>query len=152
LDDGREICLLERVKDALALAEVQEFLDELEDAKPRSGAAWVSDYLRLTKVIYLCQFLQLAFEKEYGHVPADLLRGLKSHLGSGIIQADGEGFSNEDGFQVTWDFSDSVAGLWEMAILGKEGEWINFEMDLGNPAHRVAFLAGQLPAGVDPIR
>lgn len=150
LEEGREICLLDRATEELN-EEILEFLDELEDSRPQSGVAWVRDYLRSTKVIYTCQFLSLTNEEEYLPVPGELLWGLKLHLGSGIIQADGEGFSNEDGFQVTWDFADSAAGPWKMAILGEGGKWINFEMDLGNVAHRAAFLAGRLPPGVDPI-
>jgi hypothetical protein len=65
----------------------------------------------------------------------------------GVIQADGEGFSNEDGYHILWQFPDDVTGDWWMAVL-KDGEWEAFQMDLGNPAHRAAFKAGRIPNGV----
>jgi hypothetical protein len=37
-----------------------------------------------------------------------------------------------------------------MAVL-KDGRWIKFEMDLGDPDHRAAFLAGEMPAGVEAV-
>ncbi|MGE3809142.1 MAG: hypothetical protein AB7K24_31140 [Gemmataceae bacterium] len=36
-----------------------------------------------------------------------------------------------------------------MAVLDGD-EWILFEMDAGNPAHRAAFCRGEVPAGVLP--
>jgi hypothetical protein len=65
----------------------------------------------------------------------------------GIIQADHEGFTEERGFQILWQFSDSVTGPWWMAVL-RDGKWIRFQMDLGNRKHRKAFLAGKVPDGV----
>ena len=64
-----------------------------------------------------------------------------------ILQADGEGFSNEDGYHILWQFSDSVSGKWWMGVL-ENGKWVHFQMDLGNPQHRSAFLAGEVPAAV----
>jgi hypothetical protein len=64
----------------------------------------------------------------------------------GIIQADAEGFTNEDGYQILWQFSDSVTGTWWMGVF-QHGSWIHFEMDLGNRQHREAFLRGEMPAG-----
>jgi len=55
-----------------------------------------------------------------------------------------EGFTNEDGYQIVWQFSDSVSGPWNMGVL-QDGIWHHFEMDLGDPDHRVAFLKGRVP-------
>jgi hypothetical protein len=66
---------------------------------------------------------------------------------SGIFQADREGFSNEDRYHILWQFSDSTAGNWWMGVL-KDGSWVHFEMDLGNPQQWESFFAGELPAGV----
>ena len=63
----------------------------------------------------------------------------------GIFQADAEGFSNRDGYHILWQFADTVVGHWNMAVLEKDGTWTPFEMDLGNPRHREAFMAGQVP-------
>jgi hypothetical protein len=69
-------------------------------------------------------------------------------LGEAIVQADGEGFTNEDGYHIIWDFSDQVTGPWWMAVL-VNGRWVPFKMDLANRGHREAFLAGRVPAGVE---
>jgi hypothetical protein len=34
-----------------------------------------------------------------------------------------------------------------MSVL-KDGQWVRFQMDLGNRKHRAAFFRGQVPAGV----
>jgi len=64
-----------------------------------------------------------------------------------ILQADGEGFSNEAGYCILWQFSDSVRGPWWMGVL-RDGEWIHFQMNLGSKRQREAFRKGQIPKGV----
>ena len=59
-------------------------------------------------------------------------------------QADGEGFTNEEGYHIVWQFSDSVSGPWKMGVL-QDGVWHHFTMDLGDPDHRAAFLEGSVP-------
>jgi hypothetical protein len=65
----------------------------------------------------------------------------------GILQADIEGFSNEAGYHILWQFEDSVKGPWWMGVL-QDGEWVHFKMGLGNQKHRAAFLRGEVPQGV----
>jgi hypothetical protein len=64
----------------------------------------------------------------------------------GVLQADSEGFTNEDGYNILWQFSDGVKGKWNMAILEDE-KWIPFEMDLGNAEQRREFFDGRVPPG-----
>jgi hypothetical protein len=95
------------------------------------------------KTIYAFQHLQ-GSETEEG---SNALHGLRSALwerGDAIIQADGEGFTNEDGYHIIWQFSDSVSGPWKMGVL-QDGVWRHFSMDLGDPDHRNAFLKGTVP-------
>lgn len=65
----------------------------------------------------------------------------------GILQSDGEGFSNEAGYTILWQFSEAATGSWNVGVLS-DGRWVNFEIDLGNSEHREAFLQGKVPAGV----
>jgi hypothetical protein len=74
--------------------------------------------------------------------------GIRETVG-GIIQADSEGFSNEAGFQILWQFSRSAKGPWWMAVM-KNGEWVTFQMELGNRKHREAFCRGEVPQGITP--
>jgi len=76
---------------------------------------------------------------------------LREHAG-GIQQADGEGFSNEDGFHILWQFSEKATGSWWMAVLDETGKWVTYPMDLGNEKHRKAFKEGRIPPGVSPSR
>ncbi len=63
-----------------------------------------------------------------------------------ILQADSEGFSNEGGYHILWQFNDSVEGPWWMGVL-RDGKWTHFEMDLGNQKQRESFLLGLIPEG-----
>ena len=80
----------------------------------------------------------------------DALHALKSYIWKqvgGILQADLEGFSNEQGQHILWQFSEKVDGEWDMAVLDRDGKWVSFTMDLGNLEHRRAFLDGKVPSG-----
>ena len=129
--------------------EVADFLEEIQDCKPESGVAWLTDYLAEVKTVYAFQHLQGAEMEEGGNV----LHALRSALwerGDAIIQADGEGFTNEDGYHIVWQFSDSVSGPWNMGVY-KDNLWYHFKMDLGDPDHRAAFMAGEVPEDLSAI-
>jgi hypothetical protein len=152
-EDEVEIALIERnpVYDgSIGQDEIADFLEDLRDCKPESGVAWLRDYLAEVKTIYAFQHLQGADTEEGGNV----LHALRASLwerGDAILQADNEGFTNEEGFHVVWQFSDSVSGPWNMAVL-QDDTWQNFKMDLGDPDHRAAFLNGEMPADLSVIR
>jgi hypothetical protein len=71
--------------------------------------------------------------------------------GESILQADGEGFTNDEGYHILWQFSDAVTGPWDMAVL-EEDAWRNFSMDLGDPDHREAFWQGLVPADLPILK
>jgi hypothetical protein len=145
---GEEIAVIERnvvTEGSMAAEELEEFIEELEDLKPASGAEWLRSFLPGVKAIYAFQILS-GFDKEVGWSAIGTVKSkLWNELG-GILQADGEGFSNEDGYQVVWQFSDRVSGPWWMGVL-KDGAWVHFEMELGDKAQRDAFFQGDVPAG-----
>ena len=144
--DEVEVALLERhpVTDgSLGQDEIAEFIEETQDCKPESGVQWLAEYLTEVKTIYSFQHLQGA-DTEAGSNALHALRSALWERGEAIIQADREGFTNEDGYQIVWQFSDSVSGPWNMGVL-QDGIWHHFEMDLGDPDHRVAFLKGRVP-------
>lgn len=144
--DEVEVALLERhpVTDgSLGQDEIAEFIEETQDCKPESGVQWLAEYLTEVKTIYAFQHLQGA-DTEAGSNALHALRSALWERGEAIIQADREGFTNEDGYQIVWQFSDSVSGPWNMGVL-QDGIWHHFEMDLGDPDHRIAFLKGRVP-------
>ncbi|HTB97516.1 MAG TPA: hypothetical protein VK716_10945 [Terracidiphilus sp.] len=152
-EDEVEVALIERnpVYDgSLGQDEIADFLEDLRDCKPDSGVEWLKEYLAEVKTIYAFQHLQGADSEE----GSAALHGLRSALwdrGESIIQADLEGFTNEEGFHIVWQFSDTVSGAWNMAIL-QDGTWNHFKMDLGDPDQRAAFLRGEVPPDVASVQ
>jgi hypothetical protein len=133
--DEVEVALIERnpVSDgSMGQDEIADFLEDLEDCKPKSGVQWLEDYLAGVKTIYAFQHLQGAETVEGGNA----LHALRSALwerGDAIIQADGE-----------------VSGPWNMGVL-QDGVWHHFTMDLGDPDHRAAFLKGTVPGDLTAV-
>ncbi len=131
--------------DSLAKGEIEDFQEELKDAAPKSGAAWVRHYLKTVQTIYAVQLLSAAFTEQGEGVAGLLLEAIRAEVG-GIIQGDGEGFSNENGDQIVWDYNDDIDGEWVMAVLDADRTWVRFVMDRGDQAARAAFLDGRIPA------
>lgn len=134
----------------LGAEELQEFIDEVGHYKPASAAAWLAEYLPSVKVIYAFQLLK-GTDIDDGFTLMHRVYGMVWHSAGGILQADGEGFSNEEGYTILWQFSDQVSGEWKAGVLTPDGRWVNFKIDLGNQDHREAFWEGQLPVGVELI-
>ena len=150
--DDVEVALIERnpvSAGSIGQDEVAESIDEIQGCKPESGVQWLAEYLAEVKMIYAFQHLQGAETVEGGNA----LHALRSALwerGEAIIQADNEGFTNEDGYHIVWQFSDSVSGPWNMGIL-QDGVWYHFTMDLGDSDHRFAFLNGEVPSDLTAV-
>lgn len=147
--DGPEIAAIERntaSSNDLVSAEIDEFLEEIADCKPPTAAAWLAEYLPTVKTIYAFQLLSGTDEENGWDVLGKVKDSIFNQVG-GIMQADGEGFSDEEGFHILWQFSNSVTGPWWMSVL-KDGDWVRFQMDLGNKKHRAAFFRGEVPDGV----
>lgn len=146
--DGREIALIERnlvEEGSLGSEELAEFTDEVTECKPANAAQWLLDYFHRIRCIYAFQVLSGTDHKNGW----EILEAVKNRIWTAapsIIQADYEGFSNEDGYHILWQFSDSVEGDWWMAIL-QDGQWRPFQMDLGNREQRESFFQGKIPDG-----
>ena len=147
--DGTPIASVERNlvrAGELGEEEIAEFLEEIEGCEPASAVAWLRDYLANVKCIYAFQILS-GTETNDGWSAVYAVRSAIQESAGGIMQADGEGFSNEEGFHILWQFSDTAEGPWWMAVR-RGGEWVTFQMQLGNRRHREAFFRGEVPAGI----
>ena len=147
--DGQAIAAIERntVEDgSLGAEELEEFADEIADCKPDSAVRWLLDYFSRVRCIHAFQVLSGAHHENGWEILA-AIKDRIALLSPSILQADAEGFSNENGYHILWQFSDSVDGTWWMAVL-RNGEWVHFEMDLGSRLHRDAFFRGDVPDGV----
>ena len=150
---GEEIALIERnvvAQGELGAEELEEFINEVADYKPASAATWLSEYLPNVKVIYAFQVLS-GTETDDGWALLHQVYAAVWNAAGGILQADGEGFSNEAGNTILWQFSDGVTGDWNVGIITSAGQWLNFKMDIGSQAHREAFWRGELPVGAELI-
>jgi len=151
--DGSEIAAIERnpvVPGGLGAQEIEEFLNQVEQSQPKSASRWLKAYLPRVRCIYAFQILNGARIGD-GWGALEVVRKSIKSVAGGIIQGDGEGFSNEDGYHILWQLSDSAKGIWWMAVL-KDGQWVTFQMDLGNREHRAAFQRGEIPAGIKAAR
>lgn len=146
---GPDIAAIERNvvgEGTLAAEEISEFIEEIQTCRPASAVAWLTSFLKSVKVIYAFQHLSGTVQDRGD----EMLRAVSDFIwsrGEAIMQADGEGFSNEDGYHILWQFSDNVSGPWWMAV-HRDGKWVHFEMDLGKADHRKAFLEGRVPPNV----
>lgn len=147
--DGVPIAFIEKnpvVSGELGGEELKEFIEGVADFKPASGSAWLLSYLPNVKVIYS---FQLLFGTDVHHgfeIMHRVYAAVWRHAG-GILQADQEGFTNESGHTILWQFYDHVSGPWDAAVLAGDGDWIAFEMDLGSEDHRQSFWRGEVPNG-----
>jgi hypothetical protein len=144
--NGPEIAAIEYnpvITGELGQEELDEFIAEVADCQPVSAAQWLKAYLPKVKAIFAFQLLS-GTDIQNGWGAVHTLQGSIWSKTGGILQADSEGFSNEDGYQILWQFNDKVSGKWEMAILDR-GNWVAFEMELGDLSQRKSFLEGNVP-------
>lgn len=118
---GQDIAIIEKnpvVEGQLGADELQEFIDEVSHCKPEAAAAWLRHYLPSVRVIYAFQLLD-GTDVDDGWTLLHLLHGTVWKHAGGILQADGEGFSDEDGYTVLWQFFGH--GGWQMEYGSAQG-------------------------------
>jgi hypothetical protein len=148
--DGEAIASIERnlvLSGSLAQEEIAEFIDEIQGCEPANALPWLTSFLNSAKVIFA--FQHLSGSSHHGGEPAiRLITAAIWKYGGAILQADGEGFSNAEGYHILWQFPEDASGPWAMAVRQHSG-WACFQMDLGNRDHRQAYLDGRVPLGVN---
>ena len=152
-NDEVEVAVIERcpVYDgSLGQDVIADFIEDLRDAKPESGVEWLEGFFDEVKTVYSFHHL-LGSETVEGGNALHALRSMLWERGDAILQADNEGFTNEEGFHIVWQFSDSVSGAWNMGVY-KDDQWHHFKMDLGDPDHREAFWNGDVPEDLTAVR
>jgi hypothetical protein len=130
----------------LGQEELDEMRDEIADCYPKSAVKWLSKFFDNVKVIYAFQLLNAATDDD-NYPIVDAVRTAIWNQTRGIMQADGEGFTNEEGYHILWQFHDGVTGEWNMAVRNFFGQWTRFTMDLGDNLQRKEFLNGKVPKG-----
>jgi hypothetical protein len=145
---GREIASIERnpvEEKSLGSEELAEFAEQVAECNPPNAAKWLVEYFSRIRCIYAFQILAGAYH-ENGWEILDNVRECIRLAAPSILQADNEGFTNEAGYHILWQFNEAVEGDWWMAVL-QDGQWVPFEMNLGNREQRQSFFRGQIPKG-----
>jgi len=146
---GEEIAVIEKnlvTGAGLGADEVHEFMEEISVCKPDSAAGWLRHFLPKVKVIYAFQLLS-GTDINDGWTCLHKIQTAIWYEAGGILQADGEGFSDEEGYTILWQFSEEVEGPWSFGVISPEGHWTHFEMELGSRENREAFFRGEVPVG-----
>jgi hypothetical protein len=152
-EKGDVLAQIERnlvIERELGQEELHEFKEEIKDCKPTSAVKWLTKFFDKVRVIYAFQMLNAAFEDNN----FEIISSIKTKIWNkaiGILQADNEGFSNDDGYHILWQFSDSVTGEWSCAVKNWPGKWHNFIMDLGDIKQRQEFQSGKVPKNAKRI-
>ena len=128
----------------LGLAELTEFRELIREHQPKTAMEWLQVFFDKVSVIYAFQVLSMATADNNFEIVSAIRTAIWDRTG-GILQNDNEGFTNEDGFHILWQFDDDVTGDKYCAVLDEQGSWTRFRMDLGDPFQRMAFLGGELP-------
>lgn len=132
-------------KGDFGLEELEEFRESILEFQPASAAKWLQSFFEKVKVIYAFQLTEIALEANNYPIVTTIQSAIWQKIG-GILQADDEGFSNEEGYHILWQFSDDVEGSWNCAVLNEQGAWDNFTMELGDKTQQAEFQAGKVPA------
>ncbi|MFM9985804.1 MAG: hypothetical protein ACKVOK_11260 [Flavobacteriales bacterium] len=138
------------VDGALGKEELEEFREDIKYYKPNSAVKWLLNYFNNVKVVYAFQILHETKSEDDWKIIDSVRARILANTG-GITQADSEGFSNESGFHILWQFSDDVEGEYDMAVKNFFGNWTNFRMDLGDLKQREEFWKGKVPRGAKKL-
>ncbi len=130
--------------------ELNEFKEIILDYQPVSAVKWLTSFFEKVKVIYAFRILQAAFQGEN----FEIISSIKTKIWEktkGILQADNEGFSNEDGYHILWQFSEDAEGKWSCAVSNGLGGWDNFVMELSDKIQRKEFQEGKVPSDAQQL-
>jgi hypothetical protein len=132
--------------DNTGMSLIEDWLADLPEQHPQSAARWVAEYLPIVQVVYSFQILN-GTDIDGGWDAVWAVQAALKEAVNGITHAESEGFTNRDGYHILWEFHNSpeLKGPLEAAVLNERGEWVPFTMELSDPVHRSAFLAGKVP-------
>ncbi len=128
----------------LAQQELDEFREIIREHQPLSAVQWLDNYIGRITVVYAFRILDAALFDDNFEIVSAVKTEIWGRTG-GLLQNDQEGFSNDNGDHILWQFPDDVTGDKYCAVLDDKGSWQRFRMDLGDPFQRMAFWAGEVP-------
>ena len=164
LDNGEPVVEIEkyRVADQAFQDAIQDtvraLLDDKAPVKPASAVKWLCQFMTRVKVLYEFRPMQAVKTEEGWQIFNEVWTNLHKQL-PGIVHLEDEGFTNEDGAQITWEYPDEGGehadaaltasentGELKVAVLNPAGqEWIEYTLSLANQEQRLQFMAGKAP-------
>jgi hypothetical protein len=111
---------------------------------PVNAREWLRKYLSTVKTIYSFHLLAENITRDGWPVMGRVQNLLKDTL-TGIVQADNEGFYNEDGDYILWQMYAGAAGTIPAATLDANGEWIPYQLRLDDDRAIEQFKQGLPP-------
>ena len=145
--EGNLISILERISvspGSPAETKLAELKWSAERSYPVNAREWIIQFLSKTKTIYNFQLLTDNITKDSWPVLGRAQNLLKDAL-TCIIQADNEGYYNENGDYILWQMYQDAAGKIPAAVLNENGEWIKFELRLNDEKAVEQFKQGTIP-------
>jgi hypothetical protein len=125
-------------------ATLKELTRKIQDKYPVKTRQWLKNYFTTVKAIYTFNIFPDRMTKKTWPILGGVQNFLKQSL-NGIIQADNEGFYNEDGDYILWQMYDGTTGNIQAANLTENGEWITFSLRLDDEKAVDSFKQGVIP-------
>jgi hypothetical protein len=125
-------------------ATLKELSRKIQDKYPLNARQWLKNYFATVKVIYTFNIFPDRMTKKTWPILGGVQNFLKQSL-NGIIQADNEGFYNEDGDYILWQMYDGATGSIPAANLNERGEWIPFSLRVDDEKAVELFKKGIVP-------
>ncbi len=125
-------------------ATLKELIRKIRDKYPVNARQWLKNYFVTVKVIYTFNIFPDRMTKKTWPILGGVQNFLKQSL-KGIIQADNEGFYNEDGDYILWQMYDDATGSIQAANLNEKGEWVPFSLKLDDKKAVDLFKQGVIP-------
>ena len=119
--------------------------ESIQGSYPLNAREWIRDYFSEIKTIYTFQVFPDNITDKGWQVLGRIQSLLHDWL-VGIIQADNEGFYNENGDYILWQMYPDASGSIQAAVLDEKGRWISYRLKLNN-AQAVARFKEGLPPG-----
>ena len=111
-EHGAKLAQIERnrvVPGKLAQQELDEFREIIRVHQPLSAVQWLDKYFGRITVVYAFRVLDAALLEDNFEIVSTLKTAIWARTG-GLLQNDLEGFSNDNGDHILWQFPDDITG------------------------------------------
>jgi hypothetical protein len=125
-------------------AELVGLQGQVARSDPENARRWLQQYLSRVMTIYSFQLFTDHIDPVDWSLLGRLQNLLKDTL-TGLVQADNEGFYNENGDYILWQMYSEAGGSVPAATLDAAGEWVPFQLNLSDPGAVARFKNGELP-------